>query len=469
MKKIFLLFLFFYVKASAQQFSLYNTETLYDSFENPAQRSFIPDSSRQFAFNFLVPNFDINTYLSGNIQPAIKTRLFANIPYYNTTALQIGMGKYNHFNANINTYFFMLKMFSSLNGDVEMGLSAQTKMESSGLFSDESLAMFSGPSNFPQNNYTNIFNDHYRFQSFHQLSFSYRERIDDKVAIGFKISGLLGIQHQKIDITESHLTLDKIHDQAILTLHGRYEDSYMPDDSYTPTLRNPGAAISLGASYTTDNNITIQTNIKDLGFILWNKRSTLYNFNNSGILHNISSAAREDTIYNGTRKILKNNGSANGFASTTNSQAEISATKTYWLREENGFKYIPTLLLAKELFSPGFTGVFINHFQYHNLTLSLTTSYNEMKFFNLGSQIMIKSPNAEFFIGSDRLLNTGKFAMAMLNTEQINNTGNYSGGDLFLGFSLKFGQVIDHPMNSSYIPIGGSDKGFFGRLFDRIF
>jgi hypothetical protein len=91
-----------------------------------------------------------------------------------------------------------------------------------------------------------------------------------------------------------------------------------------------------------------------------------------------------------------------------------------------------------------------------------------MKFFNVGTQFMIKSPNVEFFVGTDRLINTGRLALASLqNTTQIMHEGNYSGGDFYLGFTLKFGHVIEHPMNASTIPMG--EKGFLGRLFGRLF
>jgi hypothetical protein len=36
-----------------------------------------------------------------------------------------------------------------------------------------------------------------------------------------------------------------------------------------------------------------------------------------------------------------------------------------------------------------------------------------------------------------------------------------------MGFSLKFGPVVEHPMNASSIPTG--EKGFLGRLWGRWF
>ena len=65
---IFFLLLSSAVKIFAQQFSQYNTGTLYDSFENPSQRAFIPDSSKQYAFNLLIPNFNGNFTFSGDEQ-----------------------------------------------------------------------------------------------------------------------------------------------------------------------------------------------------------------------------------------------------------------------------------------------------------------------------------------------------------------------------------------------------------------
>ncbi|RYE55714.1 MAG: hypothetical protein EOP48_09620, partial [Sphingobacteriales bacterium] len=45
---------------NAQQYNLFNTKTLYDGFENTAQKSFVLDYSRQYASNFFLPNLTIN-------------------------------------------------------------------------------------------------------------------------------------------------------------------------------------------------------------------------------------------------------------------------------------------------------------------------------------------------------------------------------------------------------------------------
>lgn len=475
MNKILIIFFFtlFSFSVSAQQFSQYNTGTLYDSFENPSVRSFIPDSSRQYAFNFFIPNFDANAYVTGNIQQSVKSRLFSAYPSYGSGRLTVGESKTNHFNVNVNAYAIMLKAFTSLNGDVEMGFSYQTKLESRGTVSDETIALLDGGSKFVNGAvYNNIFNDHFLMQSYNQLGFSYRERINKQLALGFKISGLLGIKYSKFDIDGSRAQFNQLTSQAIVTMRGRYYSSYIPGApsarDYLPTFRSPGAAISLGASYLTEDKITIQANIKDLGFIHWSSRSEISDFNNTETYGGLTSDHREDSIYNHTMNILNSSPIKKSFTTKINAKAELSASKTYWIDYDNNFKYTPTLVGSKEVWFTGFTGALVNHLQYHNYTGTLTASYDDMKLFNIGLQFMYKNPNSEFYIGSERLLNTASFAMAALGSQtQISHNGPYSGMDLYIGFSMKFGAVIEHPMNASYIPMG--EKGFLGRLWGRIF
>lgn len=478
MNKIFivLFFIFSTLSVSAQHFSQYNTGSLYDSFENPSQRAFIPDSSRAVAFNFLIPSFSGNFYLTGNIQKPLKSRLFNGD--YNTSGLpRPGRGGLNHFNVDANNYWIMLKLYTNLSGDVEMGFSAQSRVESTALLTDESVQFFAGPSNFPRDSYDNIFNNHYKLQMYDQLSYTYRERINKQFAIGFKVSYLSGIQYAKIDVASSSVQFNRQPDEndeqsATVAMQGRYYHSYVPGRltgrDFLPTFRNPGASITMGASYRTEDGITIQGNIKDLGFIHWNKRSSISDFNNSTTIHGIDGVNREDSIYNASYKLFRSGATPGGFTTKTNAKAEISVTKNYWLDDEKTFKYFPTLIAQKEMFYPGFVGAMVNSVQKNNLVASLSASYDDYKLFNLGLQLMVKSPNTEFFIGTERLLNTASLTTAALGSNsQINKNGNYSGADLFFGFSLKFGRVIEHPMNASYTPMG--EKGFFGRLFGRIF
>ena len=294
MKKILLVIslLIFSVKVFAQQFSQYNTGTLYDSFENPSQAAFIPDSSKKYASNFLVPNFNGNFFFNGDAQATVKSRIFLNM--YDNSALMIGQGKYNHVSADANVYFIMLKMFASLNGDEEMGISGQTRAEGKGLISDESIAALNGSQSFNDaQNYSGIFNGNYYHQTYNQVSFTYREKLSQQFAFGVKISALLGIQYEKLNITNSSATYDKLLDTVGLALKGTYYSSYIPGKfvtrDYLPLLRNPGASISMGTSYKTQDGFILQGNIKDLGFIHWSSYSRTFAFDNHGVVQGLST------------------------------------------------------------------------------------------------------------------------------------------------------------------------------------
>jgi hypothetical protein len=471
--KIFVLafFLLFTLHVSGQQFSQYNTGTVYESFENPAIQSFTPDSSRNIAFNFFIPNFTSNIYVNGNAQAPLKSRAFNG--RYNTSYLRIGEGQFNRANATANVYLIMLRLFRNLNGNTDMGFSVQTRMESRGLFSDESVALFNGASAFPDNHYDNIFNNEYTFQAYHQVSFSYRENITKKFAIGVKLSALLGIEYQKLNITNSSIDFDRQNDQALLGLGGYYRNSYSPGGlnsrDLLPTFRNPGASVTIGTSVRTRDNFLVQANIKDLGFIHWSKRSGTGNFNSNGFIRNLSTRDRENNIFGTSKKIIQSASFPGGFVTPTNGKIELSINKTYWLSRDFNLSYSPTIIGSKEFFFPGGTLAMVNPVQYKNYTFSLTTSYDTYRIFHLGGQFMIKAPNAEFFIGSERFIQSGKLLLASTgNDGQINRNSAYSGADLFMGFSVKFGSVIEHPMNASFIPME-EHKGFFARIWSRLF
>jgi len=475
MKKVLLVlcFLFSAGKIFAQQFSQYNTGSLYDSFENPSQRAFTPDTSKKYASNFLIPNLNFNIFLRGDAQASLKSRLFLN--KYDNSELLVNQGRYNTANFNANAYLIMFKVFASLTGDEEMGFSWQLKAEGRGTFTDESVAAFNGTGSFVSGNpYTNIFNNNYYYQTYHQVSFTYREKISNQFAFGVKLSALLGIQYQKLDITNSNAVFDSENDTVGVGLKGKYYQSYIPghftpSTDYLPTFRNPGASITIGTTYKTQDNFVIQANLKDLGFIHWSSRSNIYNFNNSANVQGLSTPAREDSIYNKVYNIIHNNGTLGSFTTPIDGRVELAVNKSFWIDDDMMFKYSPTAVASKELFNPGFVFALANPFQYEKYVLTLTTTYDDSKNFSLGAQAMVKTANWEFYIGSDKLTQTAGLITQAANksASAIDQNGAYTAGNIFIGFSMKFGPVIEHPMNASTIPTG--EKGFFGRLWGRLF
>jgi hypothetical protein len=264
-----------------------------------------------------------------------------------------------------------------------------------------------------------------------------------------------------------------LQDTVGLALKGVYYYNFVPghftSHDFLPTLRNPGASITFGTTYKTRDNFLLQANVKDLGFIRWIGRSRIYDFDNSAVIQGLSTPVREDSIYNKVYKIIHTNPIQGSFSTPIDGRAELSASRTYWLDDDHEFKYSPTLIASKELFFPGFTGALVNPFQYEKYIITLTTTYDDLKIFNLGAQFMMQTPNCEFFFGSDKLLQSVSFLSQALNSNSpaISENSAYTGSSFFIGFSMKFGHVVEHPMNASYIPTG--EKGFLGRLWGRLF
>lgn len=474
MKKILFVCCFFLVTVNVfgQQFSQYNTGSLYESFENPSQRAFIPDTTKQFAFNFLVPNFSANLYVTGNIQVPLKSREFSG--YYNTAGLQIDKGQYNHLNLNANAYLVMAKMFASPNGNQEIGFFVNTKAELRGLATDETVALYNGAVNFPNNTYNNIFNDNAFYQAYYQVGFTYREQVTNRFAFGIKLSALSGITYRKYTIDQSSITFDKPNDAATLALRGTAFMNGNAGQSALPTFLNPGASISIGTSYLDEGGYKWQGNIKDVGIIHWNNNSTINSFDGSALLTGLTTPSRESNINKQADQITSGNKARSGFNSKTNGLIELSVNKSYWLDYDQEIKFSPTLIASKEMFYSGFTGALVAPVQFDRYIISLTSSYNDMKLFNLGGQFMVKGNNSEFFIGSERLFQTGSLFVdnlrsdkAVNSTQYITSHGAFSGMDFFIGASFKFGSIIESRMNESSIPNG--DKGFIGKIWEKLF
>jgi hypothetical protein len=400
----------------------------------------------------------------------LKQRAF--IRNYRNENLEIGANKINRLKTNSNAYGIMFKIFSTLNGDQELGFFAQSKAEGRATFTDESVAIFNGYSAFTNDSYDNIFNDHTYAQGYHQAGFTYRERLTKRWDIGVKLSANMGVYYNKIDINQSNITFDRANDQAFLTLGGTYytnkELGNFERRDLLPNFRNPGASISLGTTYRNERGVTWQANVKDLGFIRWSKKSFIYLIAGTTEIDGLSTTDRESRVFDAVSNVTQYNVINRSFTSATDGRAEVSVTKSYWLGER-AVKYSPVLIASKQLFTSELTGALVNHFQYRKVVGTFTTSYNSIEHLNIGGQFMVKAPNVEFFIGSERFFQSvDLYRASRKNTAVIGKDTRYSGANVFLGFSVKFGPDIEHPMNASVIPMG-EEKGFIGRLWQKIF
>jgi hypothetical protein len=493
MKRYLLIFCLILVtpKLFAQQFGQYNTGTLYDSFENPAQRSFIPDSSRMYASNFFFPNLDGNVFLTGDAQQTLKERLVLH-KYINSnliiggpgssapvgfargllgdgfaTSPQIGStGHLNYLDANADVYALMFKMFTSLDGDQEVGFFLEGNSTVRGVLTDESVALLNGSSDFTGTNYSNVLNSRYHYQAYYQFGASYRERITKRFSIGIKAAFVSGMTDENVNIRASHITFNKAADSAVMNLGG----SNTKAGFSTLPFSNPGADISIGTEYQMKDAFTLQVNLKDLGFIHWNKHAEVYYFFGNKTIYGLNAPNSEKDVLNAYNSLIQRNKFEESYNTLINGSFEVGLSKSVWIDDDRTFKYAPSVILSKDLAYNSFTGGLVNPVYYKDYSLSVITSYNDMKLFDFGLQFMYKNENAEFFIASDRFPQSISFLEANLkNQGSINSTGAFSGGDLMIGFTLKFGDVIEHPMNANKIPMGDDKKGFLGRIYQSIF
>ncbi|MGI4751380.1 MAG: DUF5723 family protein [Janthinobacterium lividum] len=464
MKFLFFLLLFLtFSIANAQQFAQYNTGTLFDSFENPAQRAFTPDSSRQFAFNFFVPTLSVNSAFNGDGRQSLVSLL--NHGTYNSSTLTNGLGKQNAFNVNSNNYWFMLKIYTRLDGDQELGISAQTKAEGRGSFGDETLLLLDSYKNFDNGSAnSNLFNGNLQAQAYHQFSLTFRQKISPTVAFGAKLSALLGVYYTNLNISNSGFYVDKNSNEASLFLQGNYTTSNNHQFARRDLLglKNPGAAVTFGTQIQLENGVLLQGNVKDLGLIRWSGNTSVIDFDASKSIRRVSrrrnNSSRILTEVDSIVALSNNNHHA--VYRAIDSRAEVSASKKYNLGLPD-FYATPTLIVSKSLFYNGLNAAFVNHFNYKSLWFTALAAYNNLDVWNAGAQLMVKSPNAEFFVGTEQLFRSTKFL-------DQNNTAYRSGISAFIGFSAKFGRLVEHPAAASYIPMG-DEKGFFNRLWLKIF
>lgn len=465
MKKKLLLFVCILLVSkllSAQQYAQFGTRSLFDSFENPAIKAFTLDSSGKYASNFLLPNFGINAANRGGATDVI--RRLATDGKLNTTDLPIGNGAMNTLYQNSNVYLATFRIFSSHKYNQEIGFAWQVRSDANIDYTNETLAILDSYKRFAQVPYSDVFNNDGYQQSYHQFSVSLRENWDKRLAFGVKLSLLSGIAYNSLKIDDSYIYADPFNDRLDIGLNGRYEASFIRKDevdrnTFIPNFRNPGAAISLGTTYQSRSGFFLMANVKDLGFIRWSKRSHIAQFNTLKSIYDVSTKPNSE-IKEEITDIANEIDVESRFHTFTNAKADFMVSKTFSF-------YKPALIVSKNLFYPGGDVAFVNTFSHNSFSASITPAYNLNQIFMVGVQAMYKTPNFEFFLGSDNINKSIDLSKTINNTDGAVGTG-YNGGSFYMGLGIKFGKTVNHPMNLSTMPgVNGekTHKGFFRSIY----
>jgi len=346
MKKIIfaLLSLLLFNKVDAQQYSLYNTRTLFDSFENPSQKAFQPDTSRQFAFNFFIPTFGFNTAFGGPAKNTVKSFIFGDS--ISSAGLTLGEHKTSRAFANMNIYIFMFRFYKSIKSNKELGLSWQVRSDNQLTVTNESFAIFDNFNLFDQNQLSNTFNNKGYSQTYHQISLTYRKDYDRQLGVGMKLSYLSGIAYNDLKINSTTLSIDTAADYFDIYLKGRVRTNFLYDDTigrkfFVPAFKNPGLGFSASVNYSFRKGWYVIANLKDIGFIKWSNKSYNYALDRDIAINNASSSDADTRLQDELN--IYSAYSQKGFITPINGKAELLINKNL------GF-YQPNLLLSKNLF-----------------------------------------------------------------------------------------------------------------------
>jgi len=448
----------------SQQYSLYNSRTLYDSFENPSQRAYQVDTSRRFAFNFLIPTISLNSTFSGPAEPAFKSLIYDGV--FNGRDITLGENRMNTLTFSSNNYIAMLRMLKAVKKYKEVGISWQIRNDGRAQVTNEFFAIFDDYRVFNASNLSNLFNVNGYNQSYHQFSFAYRQNYTKRFSVGAKFSLLSGISYTALKVDKSEINMDEANDVFDVSVKGQLRSSFKFDDfqrqMINPNFKNPGLSITAGASYRLRDGWSILGNMKDIGFIKWNKEAYEYEFDTGQIIiQNASNSSADNRLADSLDTRISRVSINKSYVSMINGKAELMLSKDIG-------NYKPNLILSKSIYYDGGDLVLVNNYHLKNHVLTASAAYNTTGILQIGGQYMIKTPNVEFYIGSDQLLKSYEVLRNYTKNASPYSSG-YTGVSFYMGFGLKFGSVLEHQANATKIsgfrknPIGKFIKGLVGK------
>ena len=433
LKYIIALAFFIPISIYGQEIALKHSGTQYDAFENPEQSGFEKDLSKRNAIS-IFPAFHMLFNFKGVSSNGFKELLLSqNID--STTFSDIGLAKMNRTNIKTNIYLFTYRILKSEKNDKELGFSVQLREDGRAKITNETFALIQSFNNFSPTSYQGIFNDKGINQSYWQFNVNYRQKYDDQWAFGGKVGLIDGISYNKVAITTSDFAINTLTNSYSANFVGNYYSSFGTDTfkikQLYPDLKNLGLSVSGGVAFTSKKGFYFTVNIKDLGFIHWNnKTSVKYSYNNTITIANASSSNADDRFYTAFSNIANNNPINKNLYSTLNTKIDVAVSKRFK-------NYMPVFVISKSTFrSDGQIGL-LNNFKWRILNLGINPIYDFNSGLNLGTQLMLKSPNMEFYIGSEAFKPTQNLING-IQKDDINIIDKTPRASFYMGLTMKF-------------------------------
>ena len=145
----------------------------------------------------------------------------------------------------------------------------------------------------------------------------------------------------------------------------------------------------------------------------------------------------------------------------------INGKAEFLIHKEFG-NYKPNLILSKSVYYKGGDLALIHNYHYRNSVFTASTNYNTNGFLQLGGQYMIKSPNAEFYLGTDHFFKSFEM-LKNATTDQRPYSSGYTAVSFYMGFGLKFGNILEHRQNATSTPgfKRRPSEGFIKKMFGK--
>lgn len=258
---------------------------------------------------------------------------------------------------------------------------------------------------------------HYR-----EWGVNYTRKVNDKFTIGGRVKYLSGIENVNSEKTQATLTTNSQYYQlsgsanveantsGVDSASGKHESSIL---GFTPSRKNRGAAIDIGATYKHNEKLSFSASIIDLGFITWKDYTTNYVSNNpnatvsyNGV--NINQAINDTTNFG---KATQNFGDslANAFgvkqvhkSYTTMLTTQLYLGGNYWLNDKNNVGLLFHGQYANKQFHPALSVSFNNKV---GRWFSASVSYSMMNrsYDNVGLGLAFTGP-VQLYVVSDNVV-----------------------------------------------------------------
>lgn len=448
-------------EAVAQRYSLFHSNTLYNSFESPSESTFHSSISREYAISFLFSNIGLSGLQNGSSQKPIRESLFAGTDLdYSKLSTVLP----NILAADANMYLFMFKKAQSPETDYEYGASWQIRTNGYLGVNSQLINLMKDYSQLEKMVGIPFAKNTLTAQSYHQLSFSIRKDLNPYISIGAKLGLLSGIYYidgstgdmklNDVDVTNLSMSYNVNAKLRAASGYGnlvqtesnslKFENPNQFQSVYIPNFKNPGLAISLGTTIKTNGGLKMTFNLKDFGFIAW--KGYEYNANASGSITGSSVSDVSQQMIDNLK--LQTVPKATSFMAPTNSIFDFG------ISQKMAF-YKPVFVIGKSLTLPVGYMALIHNIDLYPVVLTFSTGMDYTNLFetesvNIGGQIMYKKENGEFYIGCEHINKT--YQIVRNFQDKANNLApeDALAFSFYLGYSYKFGRVTEHKGVSAY-------------------